>query len=311
MSNIFEAVNKGKGELADFMLPMVGVQNESSAPCQQGTSESGPAQPVTIANPAPAAPMPDAFFPRQIRTLRLRIAAPSPLLPFEDNRSHASEQYRMLRTKISQHPKQPRLIVVSSAASRDGKTTTAVNMAGALSLKNEAKVVLLDADLRKSTIHLQLGLPERPGLVDVLTGACSIEQALVQAQEFPNLYVLSAGTLASNPAELLDSVEWPKLCTRLCNSFRYIVVDSPPLAGVADYDLIQAVADGIILVVRPDHTKRPLCQKALATVSKEKFLGVLMNCVPASFLTPETHPDYYSGREPRRDVNGQGVGTTA
>ena len=163
MSNIFEAVNKGKGELADFMLPMVGVQNESSAPCQQGTSESEPAQPVRIANPAPAAPVPDAFFPRQIRTLRLRIAAPSPLLPFEDNRSHASEQYRMLRTKISQHPKQPRLIVVSSAASRDGKTTTAVNMAGALALKNEAKVVLLDADLRKSTIHLQLGLPERPG----------------------------------------------------------------------------------------------------------------------------------------------------
>src|ERR1700722_19207109 len=107
------------------------------------------------------------------RTLNLLIPAPSPLLPFEDGQWRPSEQYRILRTKINQHPKQPHLIVVSSPAPGDGKSVTAINTAAALSLKKEGGVLLLDADLRKSAIHVQLGLPESPGLADVLKGACT------------------------------------------------------------------------------------------------------------------------------------------
>jgi capsular exopolysaccharide synthesis family protein len=238
--------------------------------------------------------MPDKTLPlAAIRTLSLRLPAPSPLLPFEKGQQRPSEQYRILRTKIGQHPKQPHLIVVSSPAPGDGKSVSAINIAGALSMKTEGQVLLLDADLRKSAIHVQLGLPESPGLTDVLRGACTLEEALVHIPEFPNLFVMSAGTPAGNPVELLDSPAWPGLCARLRGLFRYVVLDSPPAGAVADYDLIQAVCDGVILVVRPDHTNRLLCQKSLENVPKAKFLGVLLNCVPDWSPARRTGADYY------------------
>ena len=236
--------------------------------------------------------------PETIRTLRFRLPAPSPLLPFEEGQWRPSEQYRILRTKIVQHPKQPNLIVISSPESGDGKSVSAVNTAGALSLKSEGKILLLDADLRKSAIHTLLGLPESPGLADVLKGACTLDEALVHTQDFPNLFVLPAGAPVDNPVELLDSAAWQALCVRLRGLFRHVIVDSPPVGAVADYDLIQAACDGVILVVRPNHTDRRLCQKALDNLPKAKFLGVLLNCVPD--WNPARHAGgdyYYSGEK--------------
>lgn len=160
-------------------------------------------------------------------------------------------------------------------------------------MKSEGCVLLLDADLRRSAIHTQLGLPESPGLTDVLKGVCTLEAAMVHVQEFPNLFVMPAGTRADNPAELLDSALWKELSSKLRNLFRYVVLDSPPAGAVADYDLIQAVCDGVILVIRPDHTARPLCQKALETVPKAKFLGVVLNCVPEWSPGQRAGSDYY------------------
>jgi capsular exopolysaccharide synthesis family protein len=224
-----------------------------------------------------------------IRTLSLRVPAPSPLLPFEKGQWRPSEQYRTLRTKLSHHPKQPHLIVISSPESGDGKSVTAINTAGALALKSEGQVLLVDADLRKATIHAQLGLPQSPGLADVLAGACTPEEALVRTREFPNLYVMSSGTTPANPVELLDSAGWRTLCAELRNAFRYVIIDSPPVGTVADYELIQAVCDGVILVMRPDFTNRQLCKIAFDFVPKDKFLGVVLNCVP------DWSPGKYSG----------------
>ena len=96
------------------------------------------------------------------------------MLPFDDGvSSHASEQYRIVRTRIVQHPSRPSLILVSSPDPGDGKTITAINVAGALSLKSEGSVLLIDADFRRPNIHEQLGLPIGPGLADLdlfLTG---------------------------------------------------------------------------------------------------------------------------------------------
>ena len=229
----------------------------------------------------------------QIRTRSLQLAARSPIFPFEDHQKRPSEQYRILRTKISQHPKKPHFIVVSSPESGDGKSVTAINTAGAMALKSEGRVLLLDADLRKSAIHAELGLSESPGLADVLAGSCKLEEALVQTMEFPNLYVLSSGTPPLNPAELLDSSQWIALCARLREIFRYVIIDSPPVGAVADYELIEAVCDGVVLVARPDFTNRRLFQHSLDFVPKSKFLGVLMNCVPDWSPARQVGGDYY------------------
>lgn len=249
-------------------------------------------------------------FSAQVRTLGLRVAARSPLLPFEVGQWRASEQYRILRTKIVHHPKQPRMIVISSPAPGDGKSVSAINTAASLSLKSEAQVLLLDADFRKSALHTLLGLPQAPGLAEVLRGACTPEEAVVRTRELPNLFVLTAGTTPANPAELLDSSAWRALSSQLRSLFRYVILDSPPVGAVADYELIQAVCDGVVLVVRPDHTNRKLWQASLEAVPQARFLGVLLNCVPEWSLARHVGSDYYyySGERDGR-ANGATNGT--
>jgi Mrp family chromosome partitioning ATPase len=115
---------------------------------------------------------------------------------------------------------------------------------------------------------------------------------LIQIEQFPNLHVLPAGEHCKNPVELLDSAAWRSLCAKLRESYKFIIVDSPPIAAVADYDLIQAACDGVIVVVRPDHTERHLCFKALGSVPKDKLTGVVLNCVEQWFLGRGYHYGY-------------------
>ena len=296
MSKIFETVTKARGEIPDLIRTFTDVQGGSSQQSDGEAKRSGglPTEPEPL--PSESSPM------REIRSIRLRVPAPSPLLPFENGYGRPSEQYRILRTKIVQHPNQPHFILVSSPASSDGKSITATNAAAALSLKSDARVLLVDADFRKPAIHTQLGLPEAPGLAEVLKGASRVEDALVRTQEFPNLFVISAGVPPPNPVELLDSTNWEVFCAKIRTLFRYVVVDSPPVGAVADHDLIQAACDGVVLVVRPDHTNRQLYDKALKVVPRAKFLGVVLNCVPD--WSPGRHgvsDYYYSGGKTYHD----------
>jgi len=305
MSKIFEALSKGRGELSEVLLPSLVAQQDAQAqpvpPPAAGAgsspaSDSAPQRAWDFGRLEVAEPGDMPGLLGGIRTLSLRLSSATPILPFDDGHWQASEQYRMIRTKIIQHPKQPRMLVISSAGAGDGKSVTATNLAGVLSLKTEAKVLLVDADFRRSAIYSQLGLPEQPGLAEILEGGCSLEDALIHVEQLPNLYVITAGERIANPAELLDSSRWPMLAEKFRTLFKYIIVDSPPIATVADYDLIQAVCDGVILVARPDHTNRNRCIKAAQMVPKEKLIGVVLNCVMNWFLGRAYYEDpyYYS-----------------
>lgn len=276
MSNIFEALNRSKDQLANVVRSTLPDQ-----PAILPAPDLDEVQPPADLMPAdaPLEPSKPPVRPDLLRS-HFRIPSPSPLLPFEGKHWHASEQYRALRTKLLQHPRQPRMVVISSPGSGDGKSITSINLAAAMALKSEADVLLIDGDFRRSSIHALLGLPASPGLAEVLAGSCNLDQAMVHSEEFENLHVIPAGKPPCNPAELLDSAAWPSLCEQLRGSFRYIIVDSPPVGAVTDYDLIHAQCDGVILVLRPDHTNRDLCFDALASVPKDKLLGLVLNCVP-------------------------------
>jgi capsular exopolysaccharide synthesis family protein len=220
----------------------------------------------------------------------------APLMPFGEADWAAGEQYRIARTKIVQHPKRPRFIVVSSPAAGDGKSITAINLAGALSLKSEGKVLLVDGDLRRSSICALLGLPETPGLAEVLAGAVSLEAALIQVEQHPGLFVLPAGEAAVNPTELFDSMQWTSVVAALHAHFQYVIVDSPSVGVVADYDLIQAQSDGIVMVLRPDHTDRKLAFKALEGIPKDKIVGVMLNGITEWILQKRKISYYFTGR---------------
>jgi len=240
---------------------------------------------IPDAPPAPARVAPLTDPKASIRQLPIQLGDASPLLPYDGANVRAGEQYRAVRTNLLQHPEEPRLLVVSSAGPGDGKTFSAINIAGALAMKGDTTVLLMDADLRNPTLGDLLGLPEDPGLADVLHGNCRLEDAIIETAQFPNLYVLPAGKARRNPAELLDSARWHQLCGVVKNSFRFVLIDTPPAATVTDYDLVQAVADGVIFVVRPNHSDRNLCLAALQKVNATgKLIGVLVNCAEEWFL---------------------------
>jgi capsular exopolysaccharide synthesis family protein len=219
-----------------------------------------------------------------IRTVQVRIQNQTPLLPFAGENSQAAEQYRIVRTKIVQHPARPRAIAVSSAESGDGKSVNAVNLAGVLALNPEFDVLLVDGDLHRSSLARYFDIPSKPGLADVLSGTASVQEAVVRIDPFPNLYFLPGGKGQRGPADLLNSKRWEMLAEALKRQFTYVIYDTPPAGALADFDLIQANADGVVLVVRQDHTNRMLWMRAYQSVPENKLVGVVMNCVKPWFL---------------------------
>jgi capsular exopolysaccharide synthesis family protein len=291
MSTIFQALDIKSG-----LIP-------EAAPRQPRHTDGaeGAEQPAAASAAGRARPLTDPQ--SRIRVVPIQLAESSPLLPYDGSSARAGEQYRTVRTNLLQNPDAPRVLVVSSCGSGDGKTLSAVNTAGALAIKGETTVLLVDADLRNPSLARTLGLPQDPGLADVLNGDCKLEDAIVETAQFPNLYVLPAGKARRNPAELLDSARWHQLCAVVKNSFRFVLIDTPPIAAVTDYDLVQAVADGVVFVVRPDHSDRNLCLAALQKVhATGKLTGVLVNCAENWFLYkrygryPYPYPEAYQSR---------------
>lgn len=229
------------------------------------------------------------------RSAHLNLAH-GPLIPFDGSNLRIAEQYRLLRTNILMHPARPKVIAISSSSLGDGKTVTSINLAGTLALRSDANVLLVDGDLRQCKIATSLGIPSSPGLADVLQERCSLEEAIVQVEEIPNLLVLPAGDATGNPAELLDSAQWKRAIMTLRASFSFTIIDTTPVTAVADFQLVQQVSDGVLFVLRPDHTKRSLLKKALLAVPKDKLLGTVLNAVPDWFLW-NIRESYYASKD--------------
>lgn len=236
---------------------------------------------------------PELFQPRaDYRSASLRIAA-GPLCPFDGSDPRTAEQYRVLRTNLLLHPAKPRMIAVSSSSPGDGKTVTTLNLAGTFALKSEGNVILVDGDLRKREVATRLGISAEPGLADVLSGNCSLDDAIVRIEEMPNLLVLPSGRVDGNPAELLDSPRWNHVAATLRAHFSYVLIDTTPIAAVADFQLVQQSSDGVVMVLRPDHTQRARFKKALTHIEPKKLLGTVLNAVPDWFLWNTRDHDYY------------------
>lgn len=288
MSKVFEALQQLESG-NDSLTASFGAEAQAilSQPVRTdvglAAEEERPAQPVaSIAAETALTP----------RLLPVRLSIDAPLLPFEPKFKGVSEQYRIIRTKLVQHPMAPHVIAITSVDPGDGKTTTSVNVAAALALKAETKVLLVDCDLRRGRINTLLGLPKVPGLSDVLTEKSSLNDALIQVEQYPNLFVIGAGTPSSNPTEALDSDQWRQLVGHLRQQFDYVILDTPPIGLVADTDLIHQVTDGLILVVRPDFTSRSHCMNALASISPKALLGVLLNAVKEPYLGRHQYYEY-------------------
>ncbi|MGA8761518.1 MAG: polysaccharide biosynthesis tyrosine autokinase [Candidatus Sulfotelmatobacter sp.] len=204
--------------------------------------------------------------------------------------SQMAESYRALRTSLllSNLGAPPKVIMVTSALPQEGKTTTSINCAVVLAQKG-VRVLLIDADLRRPSIHKTLGLGPRSGLSNVLTGSATLEQAITRAPILPNLSVLPAGTPPPNPAELLASTNMRDVLAELGEQYDHIVIDTPPTLSVTDAVVLSPRADAIVLVIRSGQTTKQALRRSRDVLMQvnAKVSGVLLNAVDLS------SPDYY------------------
>ncbi len=200
------------------------------------------------------------------------------LVSFVDPTSFEADQYRTLRHVLEgQHPAK-RLIAVTSAIAGDGKTTTAINLAGALAHAPEARILLMDLDLRTPSAGKRLGLgSQSPGLVDLLLDPdLTLTDVARQHPRF-RLAAVPAGRAMNVPYELLKSPRLSDLLRQARQQYDYVIVDTPPLVPVPDSRLIADRVDGFVLVVSAHRTPRQLFGEALSMMDPTKVIGIVFN----------------------------------
>ncbi|HUE96387.1 MAG TPA: polysaccharide biosynthesis tyrosine autokinase, partial [Longimicrobiaceae bacterium] len=175
-----------------------------------------------------------------------------------DPRSVINEAFRTLRTNINFAAAEnlPRTLLLTSALPRDGKTTTSVNLAHAFAHQG-LRVLVVDADMRRGTIHQMFQIGRDPGLSNVLVGDGRVEDAIREVETAPgvDLHVLTTGTIPPNPTELLASARMRWLVEHLAQQYDQVILDSPPLTLVADAAVLAPHMDSVLVVVRAGYTE--------------------------------------------------------
>jgi capsular exopolysaccharide synthesis family protein len=206
------------------------------------------------------------------------------LLINANSRSSLAEAYRQLRTSIllSTAGHAPKSLLVTSSLPSEGKTTTATNTAISLA-QTGAKVLLVDADMRRPRLHNVFGLENLVGLSSILSSESSEAECLAAVSIDPGtkLSVLTSGPIPPNPAELIGSDQMADLLKLFQKHFTHVVVDSPPIASFTDGVLIASMVDGVILVVHAGRSSRQVVRRSrmILTDIGARIFGVVLNNV--------------------------------
>ncbi|HEY0827513.1 MAG TPA: CpsD/CapB family tyrosine-protein kinase [Bacilli bacterium] len=212
-------------------------------------------------------------------------------------RSPISEAYRTLRTNIrfSSVDQQLKILLVTSTQAGEGKTTTVTNLAAAYAQENK-KVLIIDADLRKPSIHHVFNLSNRNGLTSILTDQFVINEVVAKTH-INHLSVITSGPIPPNPSEMLTSKRMLSLLAELKEVYDVILIDSPPTLAVTDSQILAAMCDGVILVINYGKVKREFVKKAKDSLEhvKARILGAVINNVDKS--EADSYYYYYGSKE--------------
>ena len=243
---------------------------------------------------------------RPIEAKEARVAMDEHMveITLEERQSPMAEAYRHLRTSLlfSSAGKPPQSILVTSSQPSEGKTTTAVNTAISLA-QTGAKVLVIDADMRRPRLHSVFGVSNAEGLSTILSSDMKAEEILkiIQYENDAKLHLLPSGPIPPNPAELIGSEQMANLLKSMQEHFTHVVVDSPPIASFTDGVLVASMVDGVILVVHSGKSSRQVVRRSRQLLQdiNAKVFGVVLNNVNLRsqdnyyYYQSYYHRDYY------------------
>lgn len=217
------------------------------------------------------------FKKKENNTIRHLIAKLNP-------RSPVTEQYRTIRTNIQFSSVDETLssILITSAGPSAGKSMTAANLA-VVHAQQEKRTLLIDADMRKPTMHYMFQLGNLTGLSNVLVGETPLEQA-VETSGVDHLDVLSCGPIPPNPSELLASRRMKEVLEHANTLYDFIIIDTPPVLAVTDAKIIASIVDGSLFIIRSGSTNIDEAERAIKSIqaADAKFLGAVLNDISKS-----------------------------
>ena len=195
-------------------------------------------------------------------------------------KSITAESYRSLRTNIqySSIDKQVKTLVVTSSNAGEGKSTVSGNLAYTF-FQSGKRVLIIDCDLRKPSLHRKFNVSNEVGLTDVLVGTSELNKVMKKIDD--NLYLLTTGTLPPNPAEIIGSNTMENFLEECKINFDYIILDTPPILPVTDSKLLAIKADATVLVVRSEISKLKHVSQAFKELGKvnANVIGTILNDV--------------------------------
>lgn len=201
------------------------------------------------------------------------------LVTVGNRNSFVSEQFRTIRTNITfaMPDQEIKSILVTSATPGEGKSTNVANL-GVVFAQEGKKVCIVDADLRKPTMHYTFRLQNIRGLSNLLTTQYDLSEVL-NSTDISNLFVVTSGPIPPNPAELLSSKAMDSVIRQLINDFDMIIFDAPPLLSVTDAQILSNKCDGTLLIVNSGAVENASVLKAKMSLeaSKANILGVVLN----------------------------------
>ena len=205
--------------------------------------------------------------------------------------SQMAESYRALRTSLllTSLGAPPKVILITSALPQEGKSTTSLNSSVVLAQKG-SRVLLIDADMRRPSVHKTLGMGPKTGLSNVLTGSATLQQAVVRYSDVPNLVCAACwNSAAQSGGTYWPSAQMGEMLTELRGQYDHIVIDSPPTLSVTDAVILATRADTVVLVIRSGQTTKQALRRARDILLRVNahISGVLLNAADLS------SPDYY------------------
>lgn len=202
------------------------------------------------------------------------------LIMKHDGKSPISETYRTLRTNIqfTALDSKEKILLVTSAGMGEGKSTTIANLAMAVAEAGK-KVLLIDCDMRRPTIHKIFKISNIQGVSDYLIGQVALNEVIHSID--PYLDILTSGTIPPNPSELLGSKNMEQFLNRMRKEYDYILLDAPPVMAVTDAQVLSTLSSGVILVVASGKAQRELAKrsKELLEAVGAKIVGAVLTCI--------------------------------